>query len=677
MSLTTKQKNYIKKNSTSKSANRIAKDLKANPELVQAYLDELKTSSSPKKKSDEISTSMKRLFLALTLSIPVLFFVFLEIGLQLGDYRGNLDLFLKPEVFDGEIVIPNSEFTKRYFFNVNSAPNPSSDTFLATKPENGFRVFAMGGSTANGYPYGYNASFSRVFRDILSDAAPNSYIEVINVATSAINTYTLFDQIDEILEYEPDAILIYSGHNEYYGALGVGSSETFGAFPGFVRTYLKLQRLKTFLLIRDIVVRGSSWFSGLFGSPASDATGTLMQRMVGNQQITLESDTYELGKLQFQSNLNAIIQAFEKADIPVFIGSLASNMKDQPPFISIETENHPAAETVFDMATKSYATQEFDEAREQFIYAKNLDALRFRAPTEFNIIIREISDRSPLVHYVPVKEAFMNASEHQIIGHNLMLEHLHPNYTGYHLMGLTFFDSFQKAELPGLELNPSLVASPEHYLQKTEMTEYDKRVGDHRIKLLVNGWPFTNSPDPEGYPKNYTPYNIADSVAYSMVNMSIRWDLAKVRLAEIYEAKGDYEKALAEYRGLIREQPYNDSPFLRSAKIHIEYGEFRDAKPFLEEALAIEFSVFAAKMLGAIEVDAGNIDRGIELLEKVREIEPEDPQTLFNLSGAYGLKNQFDKADEILTILEKVNPTFPGAQSWRVQLDAHLARSRK
>ena len=27
---------------------------------------------------------------------------------------------------------------------------------------------------------------------------------------------------------EPDAVLIYAGHNEYYGALGVGSTESLG-----------------------------------------------------------------------------------------------------------------------------------------------------------------------------------------------------------------------------------------------------------------------------------------------------------------------------------------------------------------------------------------------------------------------------------------------------------------
>lgn len=675
MALTTKQKNYIRNNRSSKSAEKIARELKVDISAVQEFLKSIEPEKSPSKtKETQISGKKKMAFIGVMLAIPILFFLILEAGLRIADYRGNLDLFIKPEVFDGRIVIPNPEFTGRYFFNVRTMPNPSTDTFLAVKPENGYRVFVMGGSTTNGYPYGYNATFSRVFRDILQDTAPDRYIEVINVATSAINTYTLYDQIDEILSFEPDLILIYSGHNEYYGALGVGSSETFGAFPGFIRTFLKLQRYKTFLLVRDGITNFSAWLARIRGQQGTPTEGTLMQRMVGQQQIPLDGRLYELGKLQYQSNLNAIIRKFERRNVPVMLGSLTSNLIDQKPFISVPFENHPPADEVFQRAVRSFQAESFEVALEDFIYARDLDALRFRAPSSFNQIIQETSNRFSNVHYVPIKEAFQEASEHGLIGYNLMLEHLHPNYTGYHLMGMTFFEAFVEAGSPGIVLDLSKRSSPEEYMRRMYMTEYDKRVGDHRIKLLVNGWPFRDSPDPQGYPRNYRAFSLADSVAFSMVNTSIRWDLAKVRLAELYESRGMLNEALLEYRGLMREQLYNDSPFLRTARIFLDKGDLRNARTYLEQALDIEISAFGAKMLGAIEVDAGNLDRGIELLEAARSLEPLDPQTLFNLSGAYGLKNEFDKADEILKILEQTNPNFPGARAWRIQLNGHLRR---
>ncbi|MCH8567269.1 MAG: hypothetical protein LAT67_03355 [Balneolales bacterium] len=669
MALTTKQKAYITKHKVNKSAKTIAADLKLNVAEVNEFIlsqsEESKPDSAPQKKKQLI-------FTVIMLLIPVLFFASLEIGLRLGNYRGDLSLFVVPKSLDGKYVVPNPNFTSRYFFSTQSNPSPSDDVFLFDKPENSFRVFVMGGSTANGYPYGFNGSFSRVFRDALQDVMYDRHVEVVNVATSAINTYSLYDQIREILHYEPDAILVYSGHNEYYGALGVGSSETFGAFPGFVRLYLGLQRYKTFLLIRDGITRMAS----LFARPTEmQRTGTLMQRMVAQQQIPLDSDIYQLGKNQFESNLNAIMKRFGRKDIPVFIGSLTSNLKDHAPFLSVAYNDHPPAADVFNEALRAYSNEQYDEARQGFIRAKDLDALRFRAPESFNEIIYRTSNRHSNVTFVPVSEYFTDASTNGIVGFELMLEHLHPNLSGYHLMAQAYLETFVQTFMSGESgrLNPDW----EYYRGRMQITELDERIGDHRIKLLMNSWPFRESRDPFGYPRNYRFTSEADSMAFLVVHESKRWDQAKVELATIYERTNRPHLALAEYHGLMRAQPFNDSPFLFAARIWLAQNNFVEARPLLEQALAIETSAFASRMLGAIEVDSGNIDIGIELLEQSLKIESRDAQALFNLSGAYGLKRDFSKADEVLRRLESIDPNFPGARQWRQQLDAHLRNSSR
>lgn len=676
MGLSNKQKNYIDKNAGKKSARAIADELRLDKHEVEEYLsgkkaNEAKSSTVPQK------PSKKGVFYGIMIAIPFLFFIILELGLRIGDYRGNLDLFIYPTIFDGEYALPNPNFTSRYFFATSSVPSPSDDVFLIDKPDNGFRVFVLGGSTANGYPYGYNGSFSRLFRDIIQDIAPDRHVEVVNVATSAINSYSIYDQVDEILDHKPDAILIYGGHNEYYGALGVGSTETFGAFPGFIRSYLKLQRYKTFLLLRDAIVRTSGWFGSLRTTAADRAPGgTLMQRMVGQQQIPLDGDIYELGKLQYQSNLNAILRKFERNDVPVFLGTLTSNLKDQRPFISVATDKHPAADEVYSNAMVLVEDESFDEAYEQFVYAKDLDALRFRAPESFNEIIRNMGEKYSNTRVVPVHEAFLGNSEHQMIGFNLMTEHLHPNVEGYRLMGRTFAESFIDAGLPGISMNRDALRDWDEYFEMMHMTEFDSRVGDHRIRLLMNSWPFVPQRDPHGYPQNYSFVSPADSMAFKVVNDNVRWDQAKVRLASHYEDNGQLDKALAEYHGLMRAQPYNDSPFIFAARIWLAQNNFDEAYPLLEQAYAIESTAFTTKMLGAIEVDRGNASRGIQLLEESMAHDPNDAQTLFNLSGAYALEGEFQKSDEILQKLEALNPNFPGARAWRQQLNVHLRQQR-
>jgi tetratricopeptide (TPR) repeat protein len=678
MALTNKQKSYIRKQRGQKTARKLAGELKLDTAEVQAYLDELDTAE--KNASSDVNSGIKPVFYLLMLAIPVLFFVLLEAGLRLAEYRGNLDLFAYPQGLEGEYGVPNPNFTARYFFNTSSVPSPSDDVFLTQKPEKGFRIVVMGGSTANGYPYGFNGSFSRVVRDVLQDVAPERKVEVINIATSAINTYSLYDQIDEVLEIAPDAIMIYSGHNEYYGALGVGSTETFGAFPGFIRSYLKLQRFKTFLLLRDGIVR----LSGLLGTLTAPAAGaesgaTLMQRMVGEQQITLDDEVYELGKLQFESNMSAILERFSEEEIPVFVGSLTSNLSDHEPFISIETEKHPAAKAVYEEARELTATEQHEQALEKYKYAKDLDALRFRAPEAFSNLLSDLTNQYENAFYVPVHERFQQESEHGYIGFNLMTEHLHPNLEGYHLMARAFTESYIDAGLPGLEADAQLsqLAGWDEYAERMEVTEFDRRVGEHRIMLLCNNWPFKEQRDPSGYPNNYEFTSPADSMAYVVVNDGERWDRAKVELAKIYEERDQPARALAEYEGLMRAQPFNDSPFVFAARIWLGVNNFDRARPLLEQAYEITPEAFTTKMLGAIEINAGNAERGVELLEESRELNPEDAQMLFNLSGGYAMLGEFQKADEVLRSLENLNPDFPGARAWRQQLNGHLARQNE
>ena len=159
---------------------------------------------------------------------------------------GDLALFSDPGIGNNEYYIPNPNFAARYFFYTKTVPNPSIDVFKQVKTPDTYRVFAMGGSSAAGYPYGFNGTYSRVVKDILQDRMPDKQVEVVNVGISAISSYTLYDQVAEILQQEPDAILIYAGHNEFYGALGVGSNENLGASHGLFADTLNSSSTKLF-----------------------------------------------------------------------------------------------------------------------------------------------------------------------------------------------------------------------------------------------------------------------------------------------------------------------------------------------------------------------------------------------------------------------------------------------
>jgi len=620
----------------------------------------------------ELSAKKKTLFYIITFSVPILFFVILELVLRGVNYKGNNELFVDPGIPTADFLMPNPNFASRYFFYTNTVPNPSTDVFLAEKPEDGFRVFAMGGSSAAGYPYGFNGTYSRIVNDVLQDAMPNRTIEVVNVGISAINSYTLFDQVDEIIEQDPDAVLIYAGHNEFYGALGVGSNENLGGFPGFVRFYLRLQRMKTFLLLRSVIVDSGKWIATTIGNEEYDENATLMERIVASRSIELGSPKHELAMVQFESNLGAIIKKYQRAGVPVFIGSVASNLKDHTPFVDITDGEQPSALQTYSSAQSKYEQGDFETALEEFTLARDLDGLKFRAPSEINSIIKSTANEETGVIYVPVEESMAEYSEDGIIGFNLMLEHLHPNQEGYFIIGKTFAASLlEYLQIPEQNLPQTL----DDYKEDMYFSEYDHRVGYHRVETLKQGFPFVLGEKPIPYQFAYQYTSLADSLAFHTVHASLNWDEAKVELATFYQATGQYEKAIEEYLGLIRNQPWNDSPYVFAARIYLDQNNFDEAEPLLRGAYEINLEdAYITKMLGAIEVQNGNAKAGIELLEKSRSLKPNDPQMLYNLSGAYGIDRQFNKALEIAMEVQQLSPNFPGINAWIQQLQNIINR---
>lgn len=638
------------------------------------------------------------LFYGITAAIPLIFFLLLETGLRWGNYMGDLTLFSDPGIGKNEYYLPNPNFAARYFFYTKTVPSPSIDVFKQEKTPDIYRVFAMGGSSAAGYPYGFNGTYSRVVKDILQDRMPNKQVEVVNIGISAISSYTLYDQVAEILQQKPDAILIYAGHNEFYGALGVGSNENLGGFPWFVRGYLKLQQYKTFLLLRNTLVGAGKWTGSLFGAQEIDPNATLMERIINSRSIALDGPKYQLAMHQFDSNLSAILEALTQKGIPVWLGSLASNYKDQAPFVDVkdaldaQEQPLPLASTIFQEGQSLLVNGDADAAQTRFAYAKDLDGLKFRAPESINQIIREKATAYEQVHYVPVYETFVEHSPNGIIGDELMLEHLHPNAKGYFLMGASFAQAMLEnkslAEWVQLPLNDSgserqtgnthieqnlIKQEFEAYEEGMYLSDFDHRVAYHRVRTLKQGFPFVLSKNARPYQKGYKPLGPADSLAFLAVHASKSWDESKVELGGIYERTNRPEKAFLEYMGLIRNQPWNDSPYVFAARVRLNQNNFDAADPLLEQAYSIQpKDAYTTKMLGAIMVQKGDLQRGITLLLESRALSPNDPQMLYNLSGAYGLNKNYQQAMEIAEEVIAINPNFPGIKQWKAQLQRAL-----
>jgi predicted Zn-dependent protease len=202
-----------------------------------------------------------------------------------------------------------------------------------------------------------------------------------------------------------------------------------------------------------------------------------------------------------------------------------------------------------------------------------------------------------------------------------------------------------------------------------ELTEFDRRYAWHQIRLLSTTWPFVAREDRAGYPRNYQPQGAADSAAFDVVNRRrTTWPWAKFNLAGYYRSRGELSLTLAEYRGLMRDQPENATMRLYAADILQQLQDFDQARELLEQAYALEPSAVTCQALGTFELRAARYQRAISLLEQSLQFRPANPPVLFGLSRAYALVHDVRRARAYADRLAMLSPGFHGLDQWRAEL---------
>lgn len=579
---------------------------------------------------------------ALILS-PIVLFLSFETVLRLVDYGGDSSLFVPTTGEHDDFYGLNPDVARRYFSVIDDYPIPRKDLFLQDKAASAYRIFALGGSTMAGFPYGDNLTFTRILHRRLLDAFPDRRIEMVNTGMSAINTHTLLDFMDEILEHEPDALLIYTGHNEFYGALGVGSVESLGRFRWAVKLFLKLQRFKTFQLLRDGVLAVNR------GAEPTDRTkGTVMARIVRDQTIPLGSDLYERGREQFIDNLREILEKARAAGVPVLLSELVSNVGDHAPFAAIASSSAPPADRVFAEAQALEKAGRTDEARRLYYRAKDLDALRFRAPEDFNTVINELAGgfETPVV---PMQARFEEACTDGIIGNEMMLEHLHPNIDGYFLMADAFFDSMRDHGFIADEWLHGQFPSPH---AEWAYTELDSVYGALKILNLKGGWPFQEMGSQNLALRQYRPQTNAESIALEILRSgkSIEWGHGA--LAESWEKRGNWERVFAEHAALAYTLPYWVEPFRNALDAAVELEDYDAAVTLVQECLRFQPTAFGFASLARIHLLRAEFETAARLLERALKLRPDDGTLSVDLTRAYYWLGFFEKGDRLVEALD-------------------------
>jgi len=593
-------------------------------------------------------------FYAVLVLLPIILLIALEIFLRIINYGYNFEQWV--DAGQGKYVI-NPDIGRRYFTSGNFNPNTIEDVFDQHKKTNSFRVFILGESSAQGYPYNPMGSFSRYIRRRLELVYPYTEIEVVNIGMTAVNSYTLLDLLVGVLDQKPDLILIYAGHNEYYGALGVGSVQSYGSSRILIKLMLYLNNFKITQLVRNSIHSISS----LFISENNESSGTLMSRMAKDKHILLDSDVFNAGLQQFEDNLMDILKLIKDKNVPVILGRLVSNLKDQKPFISVNTPGFKTADQVYEKAKDELKNNNFTKADSLFRLAKELDVLRFRAPEKMNKIIEDLGKEFH-VATVPIDSIFNSVSPEGIVGDNLIVDHLHPNVKGYQLIGKAFYECMEKqGYLPKTE-NAKIPFNEQDSVTRANFvfTKLDSVMGNDYVRLLKTDWPYVKQRvaisefQPKDFLNLFQPKDFIDSIAMFRIQNKVSWIDAHLIAATYHLRKDDVKEYLKYINVLIYQYPS-----LRDLDGTLKY--------FYEQN-KIDLADYTPRRNGLIALYIGNYDNAIKYLTEAYKSEAKDPLVLYSLSLAYSKKKEFNTALTLINKCLTMNPDYLGANNLKRQI---------
>ncbi len=476
--------------------------------------------------------------------LPLAALVLLEVLLLVFNLFPQTPLFEEQIRDDRKVTAVNSRIGERYF-NKKTIPVPNlyPQTFSTEKPEGTFRIFCLGGSTTAGFPYEMTVPFPRQLQFLLENEHANRKFEVINLGLSAINSFTVLDWLPEILKQQPDLVLIYMGHNEFYGAYGTGSTISFGHQGWLVRTILKIRKLRLVQMLNTAV-------SAL--TPKSDVMedATVMEKMINDRFIAADSRLREVTHTNYERNLELILGLCTAKNIPVVVSNLVSNLADQPPLDSSRQPDSSITEALkfYRQGLSAISSMDSVQAFEAFRTACDRDAVPFRAGSRLNAIISETARKFD-VPMVDMDRAFRANSRFSIPGKNLFCDHLHPNPIGYRIMA----NEFRKV-LAAEKILPGNEHDRWNGIRPLMVTELDWEIGAVRIFKLKHHWPFENKPvDYDSYPPlvNLETAGIAKEYLFS----HHVWGRAHAEMASVHLQNNAPEKACAEYQAILTEYP--------------------------------------------------------------------------------------------------------------------------
>ena len=445
--------------------------------------------SAPKPNARPNGARKTPLWLALVLPVlaVLIFFALLEGGLALFGiqpgiqnedpfvgFASNAPLFMPTGGASGEQRLTTAA-NKKDFFNRQS--------FAQQKDPNAFRIFTLGGSTTYGRPYDDSTSFSAWLRQLLPEVDQNKSWEVINAGGISYASYRVAQLMEELIRYQPDLFIIYTGHNEFLEERTYREIKEMS--PLLRSTASLLQKTRTWTAM-------SSALQNLDTSPEagdedryklSSEVDAILDRSVGLEGYQRDEVLQQNVIKHFRISLENMVTMARSVGARVIFVKPASNLKDSSPFKSQDTLgiSKAAQQRSWELLTMSkplvwqqqwelvlrfldqaialnpdfadlryrrgralFELGRFAEAKQEFITARDEDVCPLRALTPIAEIVAEVA-REQQVMLVDYEELLqkrtLSMEKHSILGEEFFLDHVHPTIEGHKLLAVALIET--------------------------------------------------------------------------------------------------------------------------------------------------------------------------------------------------------------------------------------------
>lgn len=378
------------------------------------------------------------------------------------EYLSQRPLFVFNEADQAYQVAEN----RRAYFAADSFPK---QTTAKTR-----RIFVLGGSTVQGRPYSLPTSFPTCMEIGLQTAAPEYEWDIVNCGGVSYASYRLLPILDEVLNYEPAAIVLCTGQNEFLEFMtyrdAVQAIDTFGESAVGWSNLASVRMLRRWFGVNAEADGPSK------KSVTSNALPTEVDAMLDQSEgwDAYRRDALDRQRIQsqFERNLKRLVAVCRERKIPLLMVSPVMNLRDCPPFKSefdssfdanqqqqflkqladaVQlgiTDSNAAVEMLKQLCASQpqYALAWYqlgrqlmgqglvEEAKQAFQTACDEDVCPLRMTSNLRSILRNVADDSQ-TEFVDLHQFFESQSRQGLVGDNMLVDHVHPSFASHRKIG--------------------------------------------------------------------------------------------------------------------------------------------------------------------------------------------------------------------------------------------------